>query len=107
MNRINLKHALQQDNIFPTTSVRSLESLTALPCRKGLTKAILSGGEIVNVVSERYSHLANEQFFIEVEKQLIETDINYQSRTINRANRSFAADYILADDNYVVTVKNG
>ena len=107
MNRINLKHALQQDNIFPTTSVRSLESLTALPCRKGLTKAILSGGEIVNVVSERYSHLANEQFFIEVEKQLIETDVNYESRTINRANRSFAADYILADDNYVVTIKNG
>lgn len=106
-NRVNFKSELQQDNIFPTTSLRSLSNLTGLPCRRGLTKAILSGGEIVNVVSERYAHLPNEQFFIEVEKQLIDTDVNYMSRTINRENRSFVADYILNDESFSVTVKNG
>jgi len=106
LNRTNFK-ALQQDNIFPTTSVRELSSLTGMPCRRGLTKAVLSAGEIVNVVSNRYAHLANEQFFLEVERQLIESEINYDSRTINRENRSFVADYILNDENFEVTVKNG
>ena len=105
-NRTNFKN-LEQQNIFPTTSLRELSALTGMPCRKGLTKAILSAGEIVNVVSERYSHLPNEQFFIPVEEQLIHADINYISRTINRENRSFVADYILQDENFVVTVKNG
>lgn len=107
LNTINFKAQLQQDNIFPTTSTRSLHDLTGLPCRRGLTKAVLSGGEIVNVVSERYAHLPNEKFFIEAEKQLIDSDINYISRTINRENRSFAADYILSDDSFHINVKNG
>jgi hypothetical protein len=98
---------LQQDNIFPTTSVRELSSLTGMPCRRGLTKAVLSGGEIVNVVSNRYAHLANEQFFLEVERQLIESEIQYTTRTINRENRSFVADYILQDENFEIRVKNG
>lgn len=106
LNRANFK-ALQKDNIYPTTSVRELSSLTGMPCRKGLTHAILAGGEIVNVVSSRYAHLANEQFFIEVERQLIEAEINYDYRHINRENRSFAADYILNDDSYEINVKNG
>lgn len=106
LNRTNFNH-LQTDNIYPTTSVRSLESLTGMPCRRGLTKAVLSGGEIVNVVSDRYAHLANEQFFLEVERQLIESDVNYIARTINRENRSFVADYILQDENFEINIKNG
>lgn len=107
LDRVNFKAELQQDDIYPVTNIRALEHLTGLPCRRGLTKAIVAGGEIVNVVSERYSHLPNDLFFAQVERQLIESDINYLTRTINRGNRSFVADYILNDDNFVVTVKNG
>ncbi len=107
LNNINLKNELQQDNIYPSIEVKPLTDLTGLPCRKGLTRAVISGGEIVNVVSNSYGHLPNESFFNVVEEQLINADINYIQRTINRNNRSFAADYILADDTFHINVKNG
>lgn len=107
LNNINFKGTLQQDNIYPHIEVKALQDLTGLPCRKGLTRAVISAGEIVNVVSNSYGHLPNENFFNEVEEHLINADINYVQRTINRDNRSFAADYILADDSYYINVKNG
>lgn len=51
--------------------------------------------------------LPNERFFHEVEEKLIEVRVAYITRSINRSNRSFAIDYILSDDNWVVKVKNG
>jgi hypothetical protein len=104
---LNFKGDLKQDDIYPTCQVQPLQTLTGYPCRKGLSKAIISGGEIVNVVSNSYGHLPNELFFNVVEEHLINADINYIQRTINRDNRSFAADYILADDSYHIHVKNG
>ncbi len=68
---------------------------------------ILSEGEVVNVVSKSYGHLPNERLFYEVESQLIDAGIHYATRSINRANRSFAVDYILQDDSYHINVKNG
>ncbi|RZK18785.1 MAG: DUF932 domain-containing protein, partial [Flavobacterium sp.] len=75
------------------------------PTRRGLQNVIISNGEIVNVVSDSYGHLPNENFFIEVERKLIEADIEFISRTINRENRSFCADYILNDARYKITLK--
>ena len=104
--RANFKK-LEQDNIFVSNEVQSLEIITGMPTRRGLERAILSEGQIVNVVSKSYGHLPNENFFLEVERNLIEADINYLTRSINRENRSFAVDYILNDENFHVEIKNG
>lgn len=103
----NLKNELQNDNVFVKQQIVSLSSLTGLRSRRGLEKAIVSEGRVVNVVSKYYGHLPNEKFFYEVEAKLIEAGIDYITRSINRDNRSFAVDYILSDDNWIVKVKNG
>lgn len=97
---------LQNDNVFVSSQVISLSELTGHPTRKGLENVVMSEGAIVNVVSDSYGHLPNEKFFIEVERKLIDADVNYVTRSINRDNRSFAVDYILNDDRYIVKVKN-
>lgn len=102
-----LNKPLQNDDVFVKSEIQSLASLAGLPVRKGLEKAVISAGEIVNVVSNSYGHLPNESFFYNVERKLIDADISYDTRSINRDNRSFAVDYILNDDNYVIKVKNG
>ena len=98
---------LVKHDIFVKNEVVKLADLTGMPTRIGLENAILSEGQIVNVVSNKYAHLPNENFFLEVERALIEADINYQTQSINRGNRSFAVDYILQDENYIVNVKSG
>lgn len=103
----NFSKALQNDNVFVNSKNVSLSEITGMPTRKGLERAIISEGGIVNVVSNSYGHLPNERFFAEVEANLIKSDINYITRSINRDNRSFAVDYILSDENLIVKVKNG
>ncbi len=98
---------LQNDNIFVKNSIVPISQITHLPSRRGLEKVIISENTIVNVVSNSYGHLPNEDFFIKVEEMLTLSDIKYQTRSINRENRSFAVDYILNDDRYCVSVKNG
>lgn len=102
----DLTRLVQQD-VFTSNEVKSLTQLTGLPVRKGMEKAIISGGEIVNIVSNSYGHLPNEIFFTQVEEKLINAGVEYVTRSINRDNRSFAVDYILNDDTYHVNVKNG
>ena len=104
---IFLNKPLPQSDIYPSNTIIPLSSLTGIPSRKGLTNAIVSDGQIVNIVSDSYGHLQNEQFFTEIERKLVESDIQFISRTINRANRSFSADYILNDNKYKINVKNG
>lgn len=103
---INLKKPLLEDNVFVSTQVVSLSGITGMDTRRGLEKAVLSEGQIVNVVSNIYGHLTNQDFFGKVEQKLIDADIDYSVRSINRENRSFAVDYILNDERYIVTVKN-
>lgn len=100
-------NTLQQDNVFVNCQVVSLAELSGRATRKGLDFAVLSEGEVVNVVSKSYGHLPNEQLFYEVENQLIDAGIQYAIRSINRSNRSFAVDYILQDDSYHINVKHG
>jgi len=102
----NLKIQLQNDNVLVKQQIVSLSSLTGLPSRRGLENAIVSGDQVVNVVSKSYGHLPNENFFCEVEAKLVESRIGYITRSFNRENRSFAVDYILSDDNWIVKVKN-
>lgn len=98
---------LQADNLFVSNEVRSLEAITGMPTRKGLERAIISSGEIVNIVSKSYGHLPNDLFFKVVEENLINAEIGYDVRSINRNNRSFAADYILNDESFHIHVKGG
>lgn len=105
-NRINIKTQLQRDNIYFENSMCSLSEISNLPTRKGLQNAILSNGQIVNVVSKSYYHLPNEIFFETIDRKIQEIGMQFLKRSINRENRSFAVDYILNDDNFFIHVKN-
>ena len=104
---VNLKTTLQHDNVFVKNEIVPLSGISGLPSRRGLDRVIISDGEIVNVVSNSYGHLPNEKFFDEVERKLFESGVAYIKRSINRNNRSFAIDYILSDDRWLVIVNNG
>jgi len=99
--------AMQQDNVFVSNEIRSFAELVNMPVRKGMEQVVISNGEIVNVVSDVYGHLPNENFFLAVEEKLINADVQYDMRSINRNNRSFAVDYILNDERYEINVANG
>lgn len=93
------------DDVFVENSIVQMSDVLGMPTRKGLEQGIICGGTLVNVVSKSYGHLPNELFFLEAERKLIDADIYYASRSINRDNRSFAVDYVLADDRYKIEVK--
>lgn len=105
-NSLNLK-TLQSDNVFVENSVKNFNELTGFTSRRGLEKAIISNGKIVNVVSNSYGHLPNQKLFIPVEEKLIDAELNYDIRSINRNDQSFCVDYILNDESYHINVKNG
>lgn len=107
IENLNFKHKLQDDDVFVSNYVVNLQDVTGMPTRKGLERAIICEDQIVNVVSNSYGHLPNDKFFYEVKSKLIDANIGYVTRSINRDNRSFAIDYILSDDNLIVKVKNG
>ena len=96
---------LQQDEIFVFSEIKSLKNLTRMESRRGLENAIISNGKIVNVVSNSYGHIPNELFFKKAEKMLVDADLKYHKRTINRSDRSFITDFIIEDDNQF-SVKN-
>lgn len=99
---------LKQDNVFVDAKIVQLSDLcNGMPVRPGLTKAIVSEGRIVNVISDSYGFVDNRSYFLKVEEALIEADIHYATRSVNRDNRSFSVDYILSDDRYHVKVKSG
>lgn len=104
-NLSNLLANSRQDNVLVDSKVVPMQELTGISSRRGLENAIICENQIVNVVSNSYGHLPNEKFFLGVEEKLIDADIYYQQRSINRDNRSFVVDYILADDRYKVEVK--
>lgn len=90
---------LQQDEIFVSSEMKSLKSLTQMDSRRGLENAIISNGKIVNVVSNSYGHIPNEVFFKKAERMLVDAKLKYRKRTINRADRSFITDFIIEDKN--------
>lgn len=98
-------HKLQQDEIFVFSEMKSLKNLTGMESRRGLENAIISNGKIVNVVSNSYGHIPNELFFKKAEKMLVDADLKYHKRAINRNDRSFITDFIIEDNNQF-SVKN-
>jgi hypothetical protein len=106
--RLNFRgQSMQNDFVFPTNHIKDFAQLVKIPVRKGYEQVVISDGEIVNVVSNAYGHLPNEKFFLVVEEKLIDAGVQYDTRSINRNNRSFAVDYILNDDRYNIVVANG
>lgn len=97
---------IRKDDVYPVSEVVNLAQITGLPTRKGLDHAVISGGQLVNVVSKQYAHLRNEDFFLQVEEALINADLEYLVQSTNRDNRSFAVDFILNDSRYAVNVKS-
>jgi hypothetical protein len=104
-SNVNFKQTLRQDDVFVPSEVKSLTEMTGLSTISSKSHAIICGDQIVNVVSEKYCHMPNEQFFLSVEEKLINADIKYIQRSINNDNRTFAIDYILDDESYFVNVK--
>jgi hypothetical protein len=90
---------LQQDEIFVSSEMKSLKSLTQMESRRGLENAIISNGKIVNVVSNSYGHIPNQLFFKKSEQMLLDAGINYHKRSVNRNDRSFIIDFIIEDSN--------
>jgi Domain of unknown function (DUF932) len=108
MNMINLKgKKMQQDDVFPSVRIESFKDLIGFETRKGYDNLVFSDNVVVNVCSDSYALLKNEEFFLKVEEKLIEADIQYDMRSINRNNRSFAVDYILNDDRYDIVINSG
>ena len=97
---------LQQDEIFVSNEMKSLKSITDMESRRGLENVIISNGKIVNVVSNSYGHIPNELFFKKAEQLLLDANLKYHKRTINRNDRSFITDFIIEDDNQF-SLKNG
>ena len=90
---------LQQDEIFIPSEIKSFESITGIQSRRGLENVIVSNGKIVNVVSKSYGHIPNELFFHKAEQLLVDVNLKYLKRTINRNDRSFVVDFIIDNDN--------
>ncbi|WP_042506390.1 DUF932 domain-containing protein [Algibacter lectus] len=90
---------LQQDEIFVSSEMKSLKSLTQMESRRGLENAIISNGKIVNVVSNSYGHIPNQLFFKKAEQMLLNAGLNYHKRSVNRNDRSFIIDFIIEDSN--------
>ncbi|MEZ7514177.1 DUF932 domain-containing protein [Flavobacterium frigidarium] len=90
---------LQQDEIFVSNEMKSLKSITGMESRKGLENVVISNDKIVNVVSNSYGHIPNELFFKKAEQLLLDANLKYHKRTINRNDRSFITDFIIEDDN--------
>lgn len=80
-----------------------MESLTGLPSRKGLEKAILSDGKLVIAVYSRYGHILNKLFFGKAKLKLEEAGLKFQMQSINRQDRCFSLDFIIRNDNLLST----
>lgn len=104
-SNVFLNKPLQKDEIYPANDIVSLESLTGMRGRSGYDLAVVSGGRIVNIVSNRYGHLPNEVFFHEVFMKMDDTGMEYDYRAINRNDQSFALDIILTDPKVRIDVK--
>lgn len=100
-----LSKPMRNDNIIVDVKLQKMAELTGLKVRKGFSVAVISEGEIVNVVSPGYGLVKNEDFFLAIEEKLIEADIKYKTRSINRGNSDFSVEYILADETFHVDVK--
>jgi len=105
-NHYSSKMTLQQDELYAPVNIVPMTSLTGLPSRRGLENAVVSNGKVVNVVSRTYGLITNEQYLLEMERNMVDAGFEYKLRTINRDDRQFAMDIILDDPNCKIEVKS-
>jgi len=86
-----------QDNVFIDAQFKDLAELTGLRAVPAKSRAIIAEGEIVNVVSNQYAFLSNENYFLKVEEALINADVDYTTSSRNIQNKRFSVDYILGE----------
>lgn len=96
---------LENDNVFVGGHLLSMENLTGFKPKKGLEKVLVINGEIINVVSNQWGWLRNEEFFGAIEEKLTGAGISFDRRSINRDNKTFRVDYILNDESFHINIK--
>jgi hypothetical protein len=103
----SLKNELRQDNIFPDTKVIPMEEFNPYGYKgaSGNNYVIVSNEKVVSCISHKDRFLDNVDFFAKIEENLINADIDYKLRTINKNDCSFRMDVILNDPKYVVNLK--
>ena len=104
-DRAMLNNTMSNDDVYVKSQILDLSTITGYKSRKGIEKAVVVDGQIVNVVSDGYGHLPNENFFGKVEEKLTGAGIQYDTRSINRGNCSFVVDYILKGDDFAIKSK--
>jgi len=107
VGNLSFSKELRNDNIIVDSEVKLWSEVSSIKARKGYDKVVVSEGEVVNIVGAGYGHLDNRNFFLKVEEELIEHNIEYITRSINNDNRSFAVDYILNDEKFNIINKQG
>src|SRR5688572_21584644 len=83
------------NDAFVNASMLPFESIADYPSINGLENVILSNGKIVNVVSENYGFISNNDLFLGFEKILQAEHIQYEVTYKNVNDCQFTADYIL------------
>jgi hypothetical protein len=94
----------RNDNIYIPVTEADASMITGFKMRPGFDKFIIADGEIVNLVSNGYNLIPNEQFFGQFETLLDNAGIQYSKRASNYRNQNFKVDYILEDDAYHVNI---
>jgi hypothetical protein len=93
--KYNSRKPLSQDNVYTDVILKSTNELTGMPSTSRLANAVISNGKLVNVVSDRYALIENQQLYTAVEERLINADVEYKTSSFNKNDCSFAVDYIL------------
>lgn len=94
---MNIKSALKKDNVFIDAKMVSTTEITGLQTISSKSNLIIAENTIVNVVSDNYGFLKNENYFLPIEEKLINAGVDYVTQSTNRANRVFKVDYILTE----------
>jgi hypothetical protein len=105
-NLLFLNKPLKAENVFPNVEVLGLSELTGKPSRRGLERAILVDNTVMNIVSNQYGVLKNEDFFPKVSERLDDYKFEYDVQSRNFGNGSFVMDFILTGENYAFKMKS-
>jgi len=93
--KYNSRKPLSQDNVYTDVVLKPTQEITGMPSTSRLANAVISNGKLVNVVSDRYALIENQQLYTAVEEKLINADVEYKTSSYNKNDCSFAVDYIL------------
>lgn len=82
-------------NIFVNASMMEFSKISDYPSTDNIKNAIISNGKVVNMVSDSYGFISNQDFFGGFEQKLRDEHINFEARYKNYDDVRFTADYIL------------